>query len=69
MEASNSGGGQTRSQKEVQLPKVEPIRREMAKIGRNDMVTIRKNGESKQLKYKRAESLIENEGWVLDSNQ
>ena len=69
MEAANSGGGQARSQKEVQLPKVEPIRRETAKIGRNDMVTIRKNGESKQLKYKRAESLIENEGWVLDSNQ
>ncbi|MAS98375.1 MAG: preprotein translocase subunit SecA [Kiritimatiellaceae bacterium] len=68
-EAANSGTGQARPQKEVQLPKVEPIRRETAKIGRNDMVTIRKNGESKQLKYKRAESLIENEGWVLDSNQ
>jgi preprotein translocase subunit SecA len=69
MEAANSGGGQARAQKEVQLPKVEPIRRETAKIGRNDMVTIRKNGESKQLKYKRAEVFIENEGWVLDSNQ
>jgi len=68
-EAANSGTGQARPQKEVQLPKVEPIRRETAKIGRNDMVTIRKNGESKQLKYKRAESLIENEGWALDSNQ
>jgi preprotein translocase subunit SecA len=68
-EAANSGTGQAPPQKEVQLPKVEPIRRETAKIGRNDMVTIRKNGESKQLKYKRAESLIENEGWVLDSNQ
>jgi hypothetical protein len=33
------------------------------------MFTIRKNGESKQLKYKRAEVLIENEGWALDSNQ
>jgi preprotein translocase subunit SecA len=68
MEAAKSGPGQSRPQKEVQLPKVEPIRREIAKIGRNDIVTIRKNGESKQLKYKRAEQLIENEGWVLDSN-
>ena len=69
MEAANPMKVKARSQNEVQLPKVEPIRRETTKIGRNDIVTIRKNGESKKLKFKRAESLIENEGWALDSNQ
>ncbi len=49
----------------VQLPKLEPIRRELPKIGRNDLVKIIKNGEEKELKYKRAESYIQNEGWTL----
>ncbi len=67
-EVAQSGVGQAKS-KAIELPKVEPIRRELPKIGRNDLVTIRKNGEEKQLKYKRAEALIESEGWVLVSNQ
>ena len=67
-EASQSGAVQAKS-KGIELPKVEPIRRDLPKIGRNDLVTIRKNGEEKQLKFKRAEALIENEGWVLVSNQ
>ena len=54
--------------KAVELPKVEPIRRDLPKIGRNDIVTIVKNGEEKQLKYKKAELLIENEGWSLRSD-
>ena len=55
-------------QKPVDLPKVEPIRRELPKIGRNDTVTIRKGPEEKTLKFKKAEVLIENEGWVLVQN-
>ena len=55
-------------QKTVDLPKVEPIRRELPKIGRNDTVTIRKGPEEKTLKFKKAEALIENEGWVLVQN-
>ena len=51
--------------KSVELPKVEPIRRELPKIGRNDTVTIRKGGEEKQVKFKKAEPLILNEGWEL----
>lgn len=35
------------------------------KIGRNDMVEIEKDGQKQTLKYKKAESLIENEGWKL----
>ena len=40
------------------------IKRENKKIGRNDKVTIEKGSESKTLKYKKAESLLE-EGWTL----
>lgn len=52
-------------QKEVELPKVEPVRRELPKIGRNDTVTIRKGPEEKTLKFKKAESMIQDEGWEL----
>jgi preprotein translocase subunit SecA len=51
--------------KQVELPKVEPIRRELPKLGRNDTVTIRKDGETKELKFKKAEAMIHNEGWDL----
>jgi hypothetical protein len=34
------------------------------KIGRNEKVTIEKGSKSKTLKYKKAESLME-DGWVL----
>jgi preprotein translocase subunit SecA len=54
-----------RQQKQVQLPKVEPIRRELPKIGRNDTVTIRKGPEEKTLKFKKAEAMIQNDGWEL----
>jgi preprotein translocase subunit SecA len=51
--------------KEVELPKVEPIRRELPKIGRNDTVTIRKGSEELTLKFKKAEAMIHNDGWEL----
>ena len=50
-----------------ELPKPKPmVRGENAplKIGRNEKVTIEKGSESKTLKYKKAESLLE-DGWVL----
>ncbi|MFT5943057.1 MAG: preprotein translocase subunit SecA, partial [Sediminicola sp.] len=45
----------------------ETIVRDQAKIGRNDRVTIKNimSGESKSLKYKQAEPLIEKGEWVL----
>lgn len=55
------------ARKEVELPKVEPVRRELPKIGRNDTVTIRKGSEEKQVKFKKAEPMILNEGWELVS--
>jgi len=53
------------ARKPVELPKVEPVRRELPKLGRNDMVTIRKGGETQELKFKKAEAMILNDGWNL----
>ncbi|HAV14061.1 MAG TPA: preprotein translocase subunit SecA, partial [Opitutae bacterium] len=51
--------------KQVELPKLEPIRRELPKIGRNETVTVRKGAETKQVKFKKAETMILNDGWDL----
>jgi preprotein translocase subunit SecA len=56
---------QAAPRKQVELPKVEPIRRELPKLGRNDMVTIKKAGETQELKFKKAEVMILNDGWDL----
>ena len=55
----------TAPKKDVELPKVEPIRRELPKIGRNDIVKIRKGAEEKKMKFKKAEPLLQNDGWEL----
>jgi hypothetical protein len=44
--------------------KREPIKREGRKIGRNEKVTISDGKESKVIKYKKAQPLLEN-GWNL----
>ena len=44
--------------------KLEPIKREGKKIGRNEKVTITKGSESKVLKYKKAQPMLE-DGWTL----
>ena len=48
---------------------IETIVREKPKIGRNEKVTIKNvaTGETKEVKYKQAEPLIENGGWVISS--
>ena len=50
--------------KEIKLPKIE-THIELPKIGRNDMVTISKNGQTQTIKFKKAEHLIREEGWLL----
>ncbi|MEL0300985.1 MAG: preprotein translocase subunit SecA, partial [Flavobacteriaceae bacterium] len=57
------GAGAGRQQRQV----VEPITREIPKIGRNDRVTIKNtlNGENKTLKYKQAEPLLAKGEWVF----
>lgn len=38
------------------------------KIGRNEIVTVEKEGKTKEVKFKKAESMIENEGWILKNH-
>ncbi len=61
--AAAAGGGA----REVTLPNVGagPVVREEPRIGRNELVTIRRGGETRQLKYKKARDLIDKEGWEL----
>ena len=54
------GAGVSQTGKKI----IETIIREQPKIGRNEKVTIEKGSKSKTLKYKKAESLME-DGWVL----
>nr|WP_298999466.1 preprotein translocase subunit SecA [uncultured Allomuricauda sp.] len=62
--AQNRAAGQTQGRR----PQItETIIREKPKIGRNDRVTIKNvmSGESKTVKYKQAEPLIDKGEWVL----
>ena len=43
---------------------IVPVKRETKKIGRNEKVTITDGTESKVIKYKKAQSLLE-DGWTL----
>ena len=61
-EAANREAGQTQ-QRQV----TETIVRDMPKINRNDNVTIQNvaNGQTQEMKYKKAESLIASGQWVI----
>jgi preprotein translocase subunit SecA len=50
---------------ETMQPKQEPFRRNEAKIGRNAVVRIRKGAETLDLKWKKAETMVRDEGWVV----
>ena len=50
---------------ESMQPKQEPFRRNEAKIGRNAVVRIRKGPETLDLKWKKAEQMVRDEGWVV----
>ena len=65
--AQNRAAGQTQGQR----PQVtETVVRERPKIGRNEKVTIKNilSGESKTVKYKQAELLIDRGEWVLSQD-
>ncbi len=49
------------------LPKVEPAKRELPKLGRNEVVHVcdPKTGDVQSMKFKKAESLIRDKGWQL----
>ena len=48
-------------------PKPQPARREMPKIGRNAVVRIRKGESTQELKWKKAEPLVRDEGWTVEA--
>ena len=50
---------------EAMQQKQEPFRRNEAKIGRNAVVRIRKGNETLDLKWKKAEAMVRDEGWVV----
>ncbi|MEH6512412.1 preprotein translocase subunit SecA [Maribacter arcticus] len=64
MAAQSRAVGQTQGQRPAVT---ETITREQPKIGRNERVTIKNvmSGESKTVKYKQAEPLIQSGSWVL----
>jgi hypothetical protein len=47
------------------VTKAEPFRRLTPKIGRNAVVRIRKGPETQDLKWKKAEALVRDEGWEV----
>ncbi len=59
------GAGASQQQRQT----IETIIREKPKIGRNEKVTIKNitTGETKTIKFKQAEPLIKNGGWVISS--
>ncbi|MBC2593139.1 preprotein translocase subunit SecA [Ruficoccus amylovorans] len=60
-----AGAGRTADGKPIKLPTVQPVKRELPKIGRNEVVSIRKGGQTQTLKWKKAEEMVRDEGWEL----
>ena len=55
----------TASQSSENQTKSEPFRRSTPKIGRNDLVKIRKGNDVQEMKWKKAEVLVREEGWEV----
>ena len=47
-----------------EIKKLQPLKREGKKIGRNEKVLIKKDDETKTIKYKKFNKLSE-DGWTL----
>ena len=59
------GSTEATETKPANVPKPEPFRRLTPKIGRNAVVRIRKGPETQDLKWKKAEALVRDEGWEV----
>jgi preprotein translocase subunit SecA len=59
------GASETTATTPANAPKPEPFRRLTPKIGRNAVVRIRKGPETQDLKWKKAEALVRDEGWEV----
>ena len=63
--ASQSSGSGTQGYTKPPSQERQPIINDR-KIGRNERVTIRKGNDTKIIKWKKAQQLIQSEGWSLD---
>jgi preprotein translocase subunit SecA len=61
-----SGGGSSENGEPQPRPKAKPVVKEKT-YGRNDVVTIQNlsTGEKKEMKYKKAQPMVDNAGWVV----
>jgi preprotein translocase subunit SecA len=62
---AGAGATETTATTPANAPKPEPFRRLTPKIGRNAVVRIRKGPETQDLKWKKAEALVRDEGWEV----
>jgi len=62
---AEAGATETTAATPTNAPKPEPFRRLTPKIGRNAVVRIRKGPETQDLKWKKAEALVRDEGWEV----
>ncbi len=62
-----SAAASSSSQAQASAQPRRPVVRELPKIGRNELVTIRRNGETQTVKFKKAEAMIRTQGWEFIS--
>ncbi|CAE7280994.1 secA, partial [Symbiodinium pilosum] len=66
--AASGGGGHSNGKQPQATPKAQPVVKDKSKAyGRNDVVTIQNltTGEKKEMKYKKAQPMVEDQGWIV----
>jgi preprotein translocase subunit SecA len=63
--APNFASNEPNTQENLVQKSSKILQRETPKIGRNELVKITKGDETKEMKYKKAKLLIENDGWTI----
>ena len=63
--APNFASNEPNTQENLVQKSSKILQRETLKIGRNELVKITKGDETKEMKYKKAKLLIENDGWTI----
>ena len=63
--APNFASNEPNTQENLVQKSSKNLQRETLKIGRNELVKITKGDETKEMKYKKAKLLIENDGWTI----
>ena len=63
--APNFASNEPNTQENLVQKSSKTLQRETLKIGRNELVKITKGDETKEMKYKKAKLLIENDGWTI----